>query len=530
MDIGFIFTLIVSFAILYIGVITTYHDKKSATNKLFAGISLATVVWSFANYFSLAPTIFSPLVWIRLVVFFAVPHVVLFYFFTRNFPKPEFTVPKFELYGVSIIGVFMMVLTLTPLIFSGLSTTQAGFTPLPGKLIPLFGIFVVTVLVASIVQIVKKYIHADDTDKKSWSSMLIGFILSYTLLIVTNFILVNLKGDTSFVLYAPLFMLPSIAGTAYSILRYRLLNVKAIATEVLVFIILSITLVQVALSQTTIQFVSNSVLFCAFFITGIFLIKSVLKEVEQRERLEILTRELEDANKNLEDLIKQRESLVHLVTHKVKGSFTRSKYIFAGLLDGTFGEISEEVKKRAEQGIESDNMGIETVDLVLSVANMQKGIVKYDMKIVNLKELVEKTISEKKISVEAKGLKLETKMAEDVYNVTGDSFWLKEAINNLIENSIKYTKAGLITVGLEKKENKVLLYVKDTGVGITPEDKKNLFTEGGRGKDSVKVNVDSTGYGLYSIKLIVEAHKGRVWVKSEGEDKGSQFFVELNAV
>ncbi|KKR41867.1 MAG: Histidine kinase-, DNA gyrase B-, and [Candidatus Nomurabacteria bacterium GW2011_GWF2_40_12] len=82
-------------------------------------------------------------------------------------------------------------------------------------------------------------------------------------------------------------------------------------------------------------------------------------------------------------------------------------------------------------------------------------------------------------------------------------------------------------VGLDKKDGKVIFSVKDTGVGITEEDKKNLFTEGGRGKDSVKVNVDSTGYGLYTVKLIVDAHKGTVSAESEGENKGSQFYIEL---
>jgi signal transduction histidine kinase len=214
----------------------------------------------------------------------------------------------------------------------------------------------------------------------------------------------------------------------------------------------------------------------------------------------------------------------------VKGSFTRSKYIFAGILDGTFGDINEEVKKRAEQGLESDNMGIETVDLVLNAANMEKGLIKYEMKPVDLKELVEKSISDKKVSVEAKGLKLETEIDNDTYNVLGDAIWLKEVSNNLIENAIKYTRDGKITVGLTKKNKKVLFYVKDTGVGVTEDDKKNLFTEGGRGKDSVKVNVDSTGYGLFSVRLIVEAHKGKVWMEPNKEGNGSIFFVELDAI
>ncbi|MEK7219469.1 MAG: ATP-binding protein [Patescibacteria group bacterium] len=50
--------------------------------------------------------------------------------------------------------------------------------------------------------------------------------------------------------------------------------------------------------------------------------------------------------------------------------------------------------------------------------------------------------------------------------------------------------------------------------------------EGGRGKESIKINVDSTGYGLYSVKLIIEAHKGRVWAESE-VGKGATFYIEL---
>ena len=254
------------------------------------------------------------------------------------------------------------------------------------------------------------------------------------------------------------------------------------------------------------------------------------KMYAQNLELARLYKQVDGLNDDLKALIKQRESLVHLVTHKVKGSFTRSKYIFAGILDGTFGDINEEVKKRAEQGLESNNAGIQTVDLVLNVANMQNGIVKYDMKMLDFKDLVQKTLADKKVQAEAKGLKLESTIEEaGVYNIVGDAFWLKEAVNNLIDNSIKYSKEGKIAVDLHDGKGKIKFSVKDTGIGITDEDKKTLFTEGGRGKDSVRINVDSTGYGLYSVKLIVEAHKGKVWAESGGPGKGSQFYIELDA-
>lgn len=244
------------------------------------------------------------------------------------------------------------------------------------------------------------------------------------------------------------------------------------------------------------------------------------------KQVDSLNKDLGVANENLKTLIKQRESLVHLITHKVKGSFTRTKFIFAGLLDGTFGDINPDVKKVAQQGLDFDNGGIETVDLVLNVANLENGLIKYDMKEVDFKDVVIKTVEEKRLGVEAKGLKLELNIEKDTYKIIGDAFWLKEVVNNLIENSIKYTKEGTITVSLSDG-GKILLSVKDTGLGITEEDKHNLFTEGGRGKDSIKVNVDSTGYGLFTVKMVVEAHKGKVWGESEGPNKGSQFYVEL---
>jgi signal transduction histidine kinase len=82
-------------------------------------------------------------------------------------------------------------------------------------------------------------------------------------------------------------------------------------------------------------------------------------------------------------------------------------------------------------------------------------------------------------------------------------------------------------VSLEKKRSKAIFSVKDSGIGISKEDMKNLFKQGGRGKNSLKIDTHSTGYGLYIARKIIEAQKGRIWAESEGEGKGSTFFVEL---
>ena len=132
--------------------------------------------------------------------------------------------------------------------------------------------------------------------------------------------------------------------------------------------------------------------------------------------------ELARLYKEVDNLLRQRESLVHLIDHKVKGSFTRSKYIYAGMLDGTFGPISDEIKNRAAQGLESNDAGIKTIDLVLNVANLQKGGFKYDMKMLDFKEIVKQSIAEKKGPIEAKGIKFIEDIKDGVYNTSGDPF------------------------------------------------------------------------------------------------------------
>ena len=324
-----------------------------------------------------------------------------------------------------------------------------------------------------------------------------------------------------------LFLLPVfLVAIIYSVFELDIFSVNILGTHYLVVGLVILMGGQLFFITNTINRLLTIIAMAMAIGLSFIIFRNFKKESDQRTYIEKI-------NLEMSQLIKQRESLLHLVTHKVKGSFTRTKYLFAGMLDGTFGEINDEMKRRAMQGMEFDNTGIQTIDLVLNAANLQKGSVKYEMEVVDFQAIVLKSMSEKKIGAESKGLQLESTIAEapdGTYHVLADVFWLKEAVNNLIENAIQYTKAGKITVGLVNENGKVRLSVKDTGVGITEEDKQNLFTEGGHGKDSIRVNVDSTGYGLYSVKLIVDAHKGKVWAESLGQDKGSTFFIELDAV
>ena len=105
---------------------------------------------------------------------------------------------------------------------------------------------------------------------------------------------------------------------------------------------------------------------------------------------------------------------------------------------------------------------------------------------------------------------------------------LRVALTNLIDNAIKYTETGGITIKLNSVDHRIQISVKDTGMGIPKEDILNLFNRiFERNEMAQKTNTTGKGIGLYLTAKIIEEHHGKIWVESDGVGKGSTFFVEL---
>jgi signal transduction histidine kinase len=190
------------------------------------------------------------------------------------------------------------------------------------------------------------------------------------------------------------------------------------------------------------------------------------------------------------------------------------------------------LKGPAEEGLESGTKGVQMVQEILSAANLKKGTIQYKMEACDLRKILHQVVDDQQKNADAKGLVLHLDIPGDEvdnknFTSTVDCEQIKHVYKNLVDNAIKYTPKGEVKVTMSSNNGKILFSVKDSGVGINMEDRQRLFTEGGNGKNSLKINVDSTGFGLYIAKKIVEAHEGKIWFDSEGEGKGSTFYVEI---
>ena len=145
----------------------------------------------------------------------------------------------------------------------------------------------------------------------------------------------------------------------------------------------------------------------------------------------------------------------------------------------------------------------------------------------DINDLVKKVSDELKTVATEVGLQLTIEAHNEPIMISGDESKLRQVFQNLIDNSIKYTKKGWINVKIQNESDKVVVTVSDSGIGIKPEVIGKLFTQFQRGSKEAK-KIQGTGLGLFIAKQFVEAHKGTITPSSDGEGKGSQFRVELS--
>lgn len=327
--------------------------------------------------------------------------------------------------------------------------------------------------------------------------------------------LASTTGDYTYELYA-LFALPVfVLLLTVAITNYSTFRLADAISKVLFYIFIVFSGAGFFFVTTVASFVLTSVAFVMTICFGVLLLRSYEREAKIRDQLQA-------ANEN-------QIILIHFITHQIKGFLTKSRNIFAMSLDGDYGTLPDTMRPMIEEGLRSDTKGVNTIQEILNAANIKSGKVIYNMSDVDLKAIVEEVSTDLRAIAEGKGLAFNLELGDAPVMVKGDRLQLLNALKNLIDNSIKYTLTGSVSVKLTQEAGKIRFVVEDTGVGITKEDMHRLFTEGGHGTNSQKVNVESTGFGLYIVKNIIEAHHGKVWAESEGEGKGSRFIAELPA-
>lgn len=256
-----------------------------------------------------------------------------------------------------------------------------------------------------------------------------------------------------------------------------------------------------------------------------------LTDIPAPERVEAAIQESHLRMHNMEEAARKQQETLRLVAHEVKGHLARNAAVLSSIVSGDFGEISAPLKDIADRALTGTKAGVGEVMDILSTEGDAAAHVNLNKEPFDLRIEVRAIVEREKPIAQDKGLTLEFIEDPRPCIIMGDKQTMRErVIRNLVENAINYTQQGSVTVGVSTAETSVVCWVHDTGVGISPKDMPRLFTQGGHGEHSQEVNPNSTGFGLFAAKQVVQAHGGEIWAESDGVGTGAKFFVAIPAV
>lgn len=221
-----------------------------------------------------------------------------------------------------------------------------------------------------------------------------------------------------------------------------------------------------------------------------------------------------------------KNDFVALASHELRTPLTAIQGYTELMLDGDVGEISKEQREFLEIISQNTRRLEALINDVLDVEKIESGRMTMKMEKIDLSQIVGNCVNTFKVMAEGKGLQLEKDVKTSPINVLGDSDRLSQVFSNLLSNAIKYTKQGRVRISTGIKGKFASVAVEDTGLGMSSEDMKIVFSRFFRAEDSYVRKTTGSGLGLSIAKATIERHDGDIKVESKlGE--GSRFEIIL---
>lgn len=227
-------------------------------------------------------------------------------------------------------------------------------------------------------------------------------------------------------------------------------------------------------------------------------------------------------------LMRSKSEFVTIASHQLRGPVTNLNWAIETLAkDDAIGETSKLIIANASAAAKQLMRIIEDL---LNISKIEEGRFGYNFEVTNIVQFIDGVLAEVLPDARRVGISVYfDKPAEELPPAMIDRQKIKMALYNFLENAIRYNvKNGEVVVKVEKADNRSFmnLSVKDTGIGISPEEMKKTFSKFFRAENAMKASTEGTGLGLYIAKNIIRAHGGQVWAESE-LNRGSIFHFTL---
>jgi len=502
---------IIAFFSLILALIIWQRAEKDKV-KIWLGFSaFFTALYAFfcggTYFFWKAGTIVS-IYWYRttwLGVLVLPSFIIFTYYFIQNIKRLK--IKAFLLYFGAVIISFIALTT--NLIVKFVYLRYPNISSLAGNLDFLGRLYILICIALILINLLKEYFKSSGFKRLQLKYFILGVVIFFITGIITTAIIPLIIGESPYYDITAYAAFIWVILTAMAIFKYHFLNIKIIATQFLVFVIWVAALINFTIQDSLRGYLLAGGTLIFMVIAGILLIKSVIKEVAQREQIEKLS--------------VYKTELLSVVAHQIKNPLVAARG-YASL--GVIGADSDKNKFFTKISLVTGKL-INLLNNLLDLSRIEDGETHYDFDKIEVNKFIGEIIDDFKFLIGNKGLEMIFIPANEEVVIKGDNYKLSQVFKNLIDNAIKYTDKGWIKVeiSIDRGEQKVLIAVSDSGRGISEEFIKSVFEKFSRQIEDERIL--GSGLGLYISRKFVMDHRGEIRVESDEEKGGSKFIVSL---
>ncbi|KKP91537.1 MAG: PAS domain S-box protein [Parcubacteria group bacterium GW2011_GWA2_36_10] len=248
------------------------------------------------------------------------------------------------------------------------------------------------------------------------------------------------------------------------------------------------------------------------------------------EKVAAQTKEIKTKAERMIKLLEMRSSFLDIASHQLRTPTSVIRGTLAMMRDGDMDKMKPAERSRFIDGMYQKSIKLEEIinDILMASEMDTSGEMKITLNDqIDLTDLVNKIISEHIFDAQAKKLQLVWQKPSEAMLIQGSLKYIGETIDHILDNAIKYTIQGAVTVTLNKNDTKILLAIQDTGIGIPKADQAKVFNKFVRAKNAKNAYTDGSGLGLFIVKEVIDKHPGaKVWLESQ-ENKGTKVYLEF---
>jgi len=511
----------------FLGFLVYFKNKKVNINRIFTLFCLSIAIWGYAYFaWQISTTKETALFWSRVLMMGAIFMPITYFHFITVFLNIYQKKKNLLVLGY-ILSFIFLILNLTPLFVKNVEPELFfPYWPKPGIAYHPFLLMFFIYFLYSFHLLYRALPRTTKILQTQIKYLLVGSVFGFFGGATNYFLWYDIPIPPFGSILITLFTIL----TAFAVIKYHLFEIRVILTESLVGIITLILLVQALTAQTLELKILGFGLLALFGIVGYFLIKSVLKEISLRAKLQKTTKDLKAAYKNIQKLSRMKSEFLKVVNHQLRTPVSIVKGMLSMMEEGSVkGKKLKEFIKKAY--ISSERLST-ILDDILTAQDLMAGERQLEVSPCNIREIVENQVKHFKLIAEQKKLKLILEKSRNIFPLTlANPPMIERIVSRVIDNAILYTDKGQIKVSLDLKKSKdkrfIQISVKDSGLGLTKKDKKKLFKLFHRGEEAISLHPNGSGLGLFIVKNLVELHEGTIKVKSEGRNKGTTFIIRL---